>query len=104
MDLSALLTAYEQIAKVGLPFLLFIAGVANYYGIWEWSKPVRARELKSDTREAALEAKYKAEIAEIKAAAAQREAAQQARIDQLFEKMLDAAGLIEKSARQAARL
>jgi hypothetical protein len=83
---------YEQITKYGFPFLLFLVLFGSYLDIWRWAKPVIARELE-----------LKNEIIDIKAVAAAREAAQQQRIDQLMDRMIEAAGLIEKSARRVGR-
>jgi hypothetical protein len=103
MDLTTIAAAYEKIAQFGFPFMLFLALVGSYYGIWEWGREVQKRESQQAEREHALELKYRTELTELKASAAAREAAQQERIDQLFNRMIDAAGLIEKSARAVRR-
>jgi hypothetical protein len=100
MSIQDWVKVYEQIATLGFPAVMFLALVGSYFGIWEWGKAVRTRELKQDAREAALDKKWKDELAEVKAAAAQREASQQDLINELFHRVLDGANIIEKAARR----
>jgi hypothetical protein len=85
MDLNSVVATYKSIAEFGFPFILFLLLFGSYLDIWRWGKSVRARE------------------EEFKAAILKQEtviAAQDLRIDQMFERLLEAAGLIEKTARR----
>lgn len=99
MTLESLAAAYGLISGLGFPFMLFLVVVGSFYEFFYWGRSVRTER---DTC-AAREAKLEAVVAKIEAAAAVREKAQQERIDELFDKMIEAAGLIRESARQVSR-
>jgi hypothetical protein len=103
MEIELWVETYRRIAALGLPFMLFLILVGNYYGIWEWGKTCREMLAKQDARIVALDVQRRADIAELKAESTATETRLQARIDQLFNKMMEAAELIEKGARQVAR-
>jgi hypothetical protein len=99
LDLGHVASAYEQIAKLGFPFVLFIILAGSYLDLWRWGKACRASEAKLEARELEL----KAEIVQIKLAAAEREESQQKLIERLLEKMVEGAGLIAASAKRVGR-
>ena len=101
---------YDKVAKVGFAGMLFLALVGHYFDVWRWGRTEREREKKDAAACAKLEEKAALDIAKLdadfrawQAVAAGREAAQQHRIDQLMDRMIEAAGILEKSARSVSR-
>lgn len=99
MDLTSIKGAYEIVAALGFPFVLFLLLFGSYAGIYYWGPAIRAERTECKAREAKLEE----QIAKALAAAAEREAHQQSIIEKMMNQMLEAAGLLKESARRVSR-
>ncbi len=101
---------YEKLATAGFGPLLFLVLVGSYFGIWIWGRVHVARETELKAQCAEERALLKAQLDEEREryAAAQakfdaRESYLQARLDQLYGMMIEAGGLLEKSAAATAQ-